>query len=104
MLIKIDLGDGEILALDEETSALVIHAARKRHRSVADILKLALRQKIRLMRTPRAVAGIMAAMREKDAIQKRRADLAKTLDVPEVEAGDRAVKFLSTYLKVAGEG
>lgn len=103
MLIKIEFSDGESLTLDEEISAAILAAARHRHRTPAQIIKLALRQKIRLLRTPSAVAGIMAAMREKDAIQKRRADLAKTLDVPEVEAGDRAVKFLSTYLRVAGK-
>lgn len=82
-ILVIDLGDGEPCRLSPRMSAAILAAARRRKRSVAHIVGLALRRKIRIEEEERAEA------------------LAKRLGCSRREASERAVTFLLTYLKTS---
>lgn len=80
-IVVLDLGDGEPCRLSRRMSAAVLLAARRRKKSPAHIVGLALRQKIRL------------------AEEQQAEDLARRLGCSRRDATDRAVTFLLTYLR-----
>ena len=82
-IVTIDLGNGELCSLSEDLSARILAAARRRKKSAAHIIGLALRQKIHILEEGRV------------------ADLAEQLDCSPREAQDRAVCFMLTYIRGA---